>query len=141
MKEVVETALAEPLRLRFFLMLFGALALVLGTVGVYGVVSYSVARRRGEFGIRMALGAAPGKVLGHVIARGMLPVAIGVGAGLVGSIALSRLLGRFLYEVAPTDPASLASAGVALLAAGVLAALVPAWRAGKVSPVEALRAE
>jgi len=141
MDDVVKTALAEPLRLRFFLMLFGGLALVLGAVGVYGVVSYSVARRRGEFGIRMALGAAPGSVLGHVIARGMLPVAIGVGVGIAGSIALSRLLGRFLYEIAPTDPASLASAGVALLAAGVLAALVPAWRAGKVSPVEALRAE
>ncbi len=141
MDEVVKTALAEPLRLRFFLMLFAGLALVLGTVGVYGVVSYSVARRRGEFGIRMALGAAPGKVLGHVIARGMLPVVIGVGAGIAGSVALSRLLTRFLYEVAPTDPASLASAGVALLAAGVLAALVPAYRAGKVSPVEALRAE
>jgi len=141
MEEVVKTALAEPLRLRFFLMLFAGLALVLGAVGVYGVVSYSVARRRGEFGIRMALGAAPGSVLGHVIARGMLPVVIGVGAGIAGSIALSRLLGRFLYEIAPTDPASLASAGVALLAAGVLAALVPAWRAGKVSPVEALRAE
>jgi ABC-type antimicrobial peptide transport system permease subunit len=110
-------------------------------VGVYGVVSYSVARRRGEFGIRMALGAAPGKVLGHVVARGMLPVALGVGAGIAGSLALSRLLGRFLYEIAPTDPASLAAAGVALLSAGVLAALVPAWRAGKVSPVEALRAE
>lgn len=141
MDDVVKTALAEPLRLRFFLMLFAGLALVLGAVGVYGVVSYSVARRRGEFGIRMALGAAPGSVLGHVIARGMLPVALGVGAGMAGSIALSRLLGRFLYEIAPTDPASLASAGAALLAAGVLAALVPAWRAGKVSPVEALRAE
>jgi ABC-type antimicrobial peptide transport system permease subunit len=141
MDDVVKTALAEPLRLRFFLTLFGGLALVLGTVGVYGVVSYSVARRRGEFGIRMALGAAPGKVLGHVVARGMMPVAIGVGAGIVGSIALSRLLGRFLYEIAPTDPASLTMAGLALLSAGVLAALLPAWRAGKVSPVEALRAE
>jgi ABC-type antimicrobial peptide transport system permease subunit len=141
MEEMVKTALAEPLRLRFYLGLFGGLALVLGTVGVYGVVSYSVARRRGEFGIRMALGAAPGKVLGHVVARGMLPVAIGVGAGIAGSLALSRLLTRFLYDIAPTDPASLVAAGVALLSAGVLAALVPAWRAGKVSPVEALRAE
>lgn len=141
MEDVVKTALAEPLRLRFFLMLFAGLALVLGAVGVYGVVSYSVARRRGEFGIRMALGAAPGTVLTLVIARGMLPVAIGVGAGIVGAVALSRLLGRFLYEIAPTDPVSLASAGAALLAAGILAALIPALRAGRVSPVEALRSE
>jgi putative ABC transport system permease protein len=141
MEDVVKTALAEPLRLRFFLTLFGGLALVLGTVGVYGVVSYSVARRRGEFGIRMALGAAPGKVLSHVVVRGMLPVAIGVGVGIAGAIAMSRILGRFLYEVAPTDAVSLGASGIALLTAGVLAALVPAWRAGKVSPVEALRAE
>jgi ABC-type antimicrobial peptide transport system permease subunit len=141
MDEVVKTALAEPLRLRFFLMLFGALALVLGTVGVYGVVSYSVTRRRGEFGVRMALGAAPGRVLGEVVRRGMLPVAIGVGAGLAGAVGLSRLLGRFLYQIAPTDPVSLGLAAVALLGAGVLAALLPGWRAGQVSPVEALRAE
>ncbi|HEV8355668.1 MAG TPA: ABC transporter permease [Gemmatimonadales bacterium] len=140
-EEVVRTALAEPLRLRFFLMLFAGLALVLGTVGVYGVVSYAVTRRRSEFGIRMALGAAPGKVLAEVVRGGMAPVALGVGAGLVGAVALSRLLARFLYAVAPTDPASLAVAGAALLGAGVLAALLPGWRAGQVNPVEALRAE
>jgi predicted permease len=141
MDDVVRTALAEPLRLRFFLMLFAGLALILGTVGVYGVVSYSVTRRRGEFGIRMALGAAPGRVLGEVVRGGMAPVAIGVGAGLIGAVALSRVVGRFLYEIAPTDPRSLGVAGVALLAAGVLAALLPGWRAGRVNPVEALRAE
>ena len=141
MDEVVRTALAEPLRLRFFLMLFAGLALVLGTVGVYGVVSYAVTRRRPEFGIRMALGAAPGRVLVEVVRGGMAPVALGVGAGLAGALALSRLLGRFLYDIAPTDPVSLALAGAALLGAGVLAALLPGWRAGQVSPVEALRAE
>jgi predicted permease len=141
MEDVVRTALAEPLRLRFFLMLFAGLALVLGTVGVYGVVSYAVTRRRPEFGIRIALGAAPGRVLAEVVRGGMAPVAIGVAAGLLGAIGLSRLLGRFLYDVAPTDPLSLALAGAALLGAGVLAALLPGWRAGQVSPVEALRAE
>lgn len=141
MEDVVRTALAQPLRLRFFLMLFAALALILGTVGVYGVVSYAVTRRRTEFGIRMALGAGPGRVLGEVVGGGMVPVAIGVGGGLLGAIALSRVLGRFLYEVAPTDPLSLSLAGGALLGAGVLAALLPGWRAGRVSPVEALRAE
>ena len=141
MDDVVRTALAEPLRLRFFLMLFGGLALVLGTVGVYGVVSYSVTRRRGEFGIRMALGAAPGRVLREVVRRGMVPVMGGVVAGLAAALALSRLLGRFLYQIAPTDPVSLALAAVALLGAGILAALLPGWRAGQVSPVEALRAE
>ena len=141
MDDVVRTALAEPLRLRFFLMLFAGLALILGTVGVYGVVSYAVTRRRAEFGIRMALGAAPARVLTEVVRGGMVPVSIGVGAGLLGAIALSRLLGRFLFEIAPTDPLSLALAGGALLGAGVLAALLPGWRAGQVSPVEALRAE
>jgi ABC-type lipoprotein release transport system permease subunit len=71
----------------------------------------------------------------------MAPVALGVGAGLAGALALSRLLGRFLYDIAPTDPVSLALAGAALLGAGVLAALLPGWRAGQVSPVETLRAE
>ena len=104
-------------------------------------MSYAVTRRRAEFGIRMALGAAPGRVLTEVVRGGMVPVSIGVGAGLLGAIALSRLLGRFLYEIAPTDPLSLALAGGALLGAGVLAALLPGWRAGQVSPVEALRAE
>lgn len=141
MDQVVAVALAEPLRLRFFLSLFAALALLLGTVGVYGVVSYSVARRRAEFGIRMALGAAPTRVLAEVVGRGMVPVAVGVTIGLVSAIALSRLVGGFLYGVAPTDGTSLATASAVLLVAGAAAALFPGWRAGRVSPVEALRAE
>ena len=141
MEEWVRAALAQPLQLRFFLTLFAGLALLLGTVGVYGVVAYAVTRRKAEFGIRMALGAAPLRVLGEVVGGGMVPVGIGVATGLAGAIGLSQLLARFLYEIAPTDPVSLIVAGVALLAAGVLAALLPGWRAGQVSPVEALRSE
>jgi putative ABC transport system permease protein len=141
LRSVVSTALAEPLRLRFFLMLFAALALALGSVGVYGVVSYAVTRRRAEFGIRMALGAAPVDVLRIVVRHGMAPVALGVAGGLAGSLALARLVDRFLYGVTATDPASLGLAAVVLLGAGMLAAIVPAIRAGRVNPVEALRAE
>jgi ABC-type antimicrobial peptide transport system permease subunit len=134
-------ALAEPLRLRFFLGLFAALALVLGVVGVYSVVSYAVARRQGEFGVRMALGAAGATVARQVVARGLFPVAIGTGAGVALVLLLGRVAGRFLYGVSPADPASLIGASAALLLAGVLASAVPAWRAASVSPVEALRAE
>ncbi len=138
---VVATALAEPLRLRFFLTLFAALALVLGVVGVYSVVSYAVTRRRSEFGVRMALGAAEGQVLRQVVGRGLLPVAVGTGAGLVAAIGLGRVASGFLFGVSPADPISLGVAGAALLGAGVVASVVPAWRATRVSPVEALRAE
>lgn len=141
MDEVVATALAEPLRLRFFLGLFALLALVLGVVGVYSVVSYAVARRQSEFGIRMALGAGGGTVARQVVGRGLLPVAVGTAIGVAAALLLGRLAARFLYGVSPSDPVSLASAAAALLAAGVAASLIPAWRAARVSPVEALRAE
>jgi predicted permease len=141
MDEVVSSALSEPLRLRFFLSLFAGLALVLGTVGVYGVASYSVARRRAEFGIRTALGAAPTRVLREVVGRGMIPVLVGVVIGLVAAVSLSRVVGRLLYGVAPTDGPSLAAAGATLLLAGIAASFFPALRASRVSPVEALRAE
>jgi putative ABC transport system permease protein len=141
MDAVVSTALAEPLQLRFFLGLLGSLALVLGAVGVYGVVSYAVARRRAEFGIRMALGAAPTSVLAHVVRGGMIPVVIGASVGIIASLGLSRVVRRFLFETSPTDALSLTTAAATVLMAGVLAAVVPAWRAGRVSPVESLRSD
>lgn len=141
MESVVSTSLAEPLRLRLFLGFFAGLALLLGSVGVYGVVSYAVARRRAEFGIRMALGAAPSRVLTDVVRHGLAPVVIGVGAGLAGSLALSGLLRGFLYDVSPRDTQSMVVASATLLVAGVLAALIPAWRAGSISPTEALRSD
>jgi putative ABC transport system permease protein len=141
MEEAMEGEMAEPLRLRFFLGLFSALGLVLGTVGVYGVVSYSVHRRRTEFGIRMALGAEPGTLLGTVIRQGMVPVVLGVVGGAAVALLASRTLSGFLFGVEPTDPLSLASAAGSLLAAGVAAALLPAWRASTTDPAVALRSD
>jgi len=141
MQSVLDTELAEPLRLRFFLGLFSLLGIVLGTVGIYGVVSYGVQRRRAEFGIRMALGAEPGRLLGDVIRTGMVPVLLGVAGGLGASLLGSAVLTRYLYGVAPTDVTALAWAGGVLTLAGLMAALVPAWRAGSTHPAAALRSE
>lgn len=141
MGAVVDAALSEPRQLRFLLSLFAGLALILGAVGVYGVVSYSVSRRRTELGVRMALGAPPGRVVREVVWRGLRPVALGVGTGLLLALVLARLVAGMLYGVAPADPPSLALAAAALLGAGGLAALVPGLRAGRTSPIESLRAD
>ena len=138
---VVAGAVAEPLRLRFFLSILGGLALVIGAVGIYSVVSYSVTRRRAEFGVRLALGAAPRRILSEVVTSGLVPVGIGVVAGLAGTLALGSTVGRFLYGVEPADAASLAVAAAALLAAGLIAAAVPGLRAGRTDPITALRAD
>jgi putative ABC transport system permease protein len=138
---IVAAAVGEPLRLRFFLAVLGGLALVIGAVGIYSVVSYSVTRRRAEFGVRLALGAAPRRILGEVLAGGLGPVAIGVAIGLVAAVGLGRTVRRFLYGLEATDPLSLLAAALVLLSAGVLAALGPGVRAGRTDPMTALRAE
>lgn len=141
MEEVVDAGMAENLRLRFFLLLFAGLGLGLGVVGVYGVVSYTVDRRRAEFGIRMALGARPAGLLARVVRTGMVPVAAGVVAGLATALLASRLLSGILFGVAPTDPASFVTAAGVILLAGAMAAALPALRAGRTDPADALRAE
>ena len=138
---VVAGAVAEPLRLRFFLTVLGALALVIGAVGIYSVVSYSVTRRRAEFGVRLALGAAPRRILSEVVRGGLAPVAIGVAAGLAGTLALGSTVGRFLYGIEPVDAVSLVVAAATLLVAGLVAAAVPGLRAGRTDPITALRAD
>lgn len=138
---VVATAVAEPLRLRFFLSVLGGLALVIGAVGIYSVVSYSVTRRRVEFGVRLALGASPARILGDVLGGGLAPVAVGVVAGIAGALALGSTVSRVIYGVAPTDALSLAVGAATLLGAGVLAAAVPAARASRTDPVQALRGD
>ncbi len=114
---------------------------MLGTVGVYGVVSYSVVRRRAEFGIRMALGAEPRELVGAVVRGGMVPVLGGIAGGIVASAVLSNVVASFLFGVEPMDMVSFGAAGGALLAAGLVAAALPGIRAGRTDPAEALRAE
>jgi ABC-type antimicrobial peptide transport system permease subunit len=141
MEEVVDAGMSENLRLRFFLIVFAVLGLILGAVGVYGVVSHTVDQRRAEFGIRLALGAEPPRLMWQVVRVGMLPILVGTLAGVAVSLAVSRVLASFLFDVAPTDPASFVAAASILLGAGAVAALVPAARASRTDPAVALRAE
>ena len=120
---------------------FGVVALILASVGVYGVLSYMVAQRRGEVGIRMALGADRGDVRGLVLGDGLKLVLLGLALGGVGAVALSGLLASQLFGVAPRDPAVYGVVAVTLLAVGAAACMVPAWRATRVDPVAAMRGE
>ena len=120
---------------------FGAIALLLAVVGVYGVKAYAVACRTREIGIRMALGAKRGDVLRLVLQQGMRPIALGTVAGLLGSLAATRVVASQLYGVSPSDPLTLASIVVLLITAALFACWIPARRAAKVDPMEALRYE
>jgi putative ABC transport system permease protein len=120
---------------------FAALALVLASVGLYGVLSYTVAQRTSEIGLRMALGAQRATVVGEVVRKGLLLVALGFMLGLAGAFALTRLLTSFLFGIQPTDPATVAAVSALLLFVAILASYIPARRAASVDPVSALRAE
>ena len=121
------------------LALFAALALVLAVVGTYGVLSYGVMQRRKEIGIRMALGARPGSVLGMVLREAGGVVAVGLAAGLLGAFALTRLMRGLLYEVSAMDVATYTVVAAILAAAAIVASLVPARQAASVDPVSAIR--
>ena len=129
---------------RFFSLLMGlfaAIAVILGTVGIYGVMSYTVTQRSKEIGIRMALGAASNRVAGSMVWQSLALTAIGVGIGVLGAIAGGGLLQSILFNVAPSDPTTLLSVVGLFGLVGVGSALVPAVRAGRINPVEVLRAE
>jgi ABC-type antimicrobial peptide transport system permease subunit len=123
------------------LSLFSGVALLLAVLGVYGVLAFSVAQRTSEFGVRIALGATPGDIAALVLRQGARLVLIGIGTGLAGYLALSQVVGRVLYGIAPTDPATLALAPVVLALAAFAACLLPMRKAVRVNPLEALRAE
>ena len=120
---------------------FSVAALLLCVVGTYGVVSYGVARRTHEVGIRVALGAARGQVLAMIVGQAMVPVVGGLIAGLAGAFAATRLLRSLLFQVTPTDPATFAAVTAMVLAAAIAAAYVPARKATRVDPTTALRYE
>ncbi len=121
------------------LTLFAGLALLLAVVGIYGVMSFAVAQRTREIGIRQALGATGKATLGLILGQGVRLALIGVGVGVLAAFGLSRLLLSLLYETEPTSPATFAAASIALLAAATCACLVPALRATRVDPIVALR--
>jgi ABC-type antimicrobial peptide transport system permease subunit len=139
--ELIAAAVARQRFGMLLLLAFGGLALLLAAVGVYGVMAYAVSQRTRELGIRLALGARPGAVRALVLGEGMLLAGLGIGLGLVGALALGRLLVGLLYGVRPTDPRVLAAVCLLLAGASVVACLVPAVRATRVNPVDALRSE
>jgi predicted permease len=120
---------------------FAGVAFLLAAIGIYGVMAYTVIQRTSEIGLRMALGARRGDILRLVLAQGALMIAIGVGAGLLGSAALTRFLATMLFEIAPTDPIIFSALATLLAGVAVLACLAPALRATRVDPLVALRHE
>jgi putative ABC transport system permease protein len=141
MTETIATSLYAPRMGAILLSVFGALALLLAALGIYGVLAFSVARRTREIGIRIALGATRRGVVGLVVREGLLLVAIGLGIGLVAGFYLSKAIGAFLYGIDPHDLATFAAVPCVLLAVAWLACYLPARRAVRVDPLAALRAE
>ena len=141
MEDVLTRAQARPRFLTLLLSLFSGVALAIATVGIYGVVSYSVARRTKEFGLRMVLGAQGGDVLGLVMKQGAGMVAIGIVAGLATAFALTRLMASLLFGVTPTDLPTFAAVTAVLFAVALAACYVPARRATCVDPIQTLRYE
>jgi len=141
MDELVSLSFAERRFNMFLLGLFAGLAMVLSALGIYGVMSYTVSRRKHEIGIRMAVGARRGDVLKLVMQQGAGLAAVGLGAGILGALGLTRLLKSLLFGVSPVDPATLAAVVLLMLAVVLMACLVPARRAMKVDPLVALRDE
>jgi ABC-type antimicrobial peptide transport system permease subunit len=131
-------------RTSFTLMLLGiaaAIALLLGAVGIYGVISYVVGQRGAEIGVRMALGARASQVCGLVLGQSLRLAAAGVAAGLVGALALTRSLRALLFDVGASDPVVLGAVSATLMAVALLAAAVPAARAARVDPMRTLRGD
>jgi putative ABC transport system permease protein len=140
-EELVSKSLVER---RFMLALLGGFALVaalLAAIGIYGVISVATTQRTREFGVRMALGADRGEILGMVVREGALMAGIGLALGLVAAVTFGRVMERFLYGITPADPITLAGVVGVLAAVALVACVMPARRATRVDPLVALRAE
>ena len=141
LEEVVSASVAERRFQAVLLLLFAGVALALAVIGVYGVISYAVAQRTPEIGLRLALGAQRYNILNLTMARALRPILAGLAVGMAGAMAASRLLTSLLFEVKPSDPATFALVGSLLAAVALGACLIPAQRATRVDPMVALRYE
>jgi ABC-type antimicrobial peptide transport system permease subunit len=143
--QTMEETIAGSLAARRFSMVllgaFAALALLLASIGIYGVVSYVVGQRTQEIGIRMALGARRIHVLGMILGNGARLIVAGLGAGIVAALALTRLMASLLFGITATDPVTFLCVSVLLIFVALLACLAPARRAIRVDPMMALRCE
>jgi putative ABC transport system permease protein len=139
MNDVFGDSIARPRLLAQLLGGFAGLALLLAALGTYGVLSNAVAERRREIGIRMALGAGQGSVLGEVMKQGLALASIGIVAGLAGALALNRLIASLLFGVQPTDPATMLAVVATIALVAAIACWLPAWRASRVDPSVVLR--
>jgi putative ABC transport system permease protein len=139
--DLVDANIAETWFQTRLISTFSVLALFLAAIGIYGVLAYAVTERTREIGIRMALGAKKSHITRMLLKRTLVLVLAGVALGGCGALVLTRVLGKFLFEVKPNDPATFLSVAVILAATGILAGLLPAQRASRVDPVVALRSE
>jgi putative ABC transport system permease protein len=141
MEQLRSRSLAPRRFSMLLLAIFSGVAVVLAAVGIYGVISYSVAQRTHEIGIRMALGAQTGDVLKQVVGKGMGLVLTGVAIGIGAAVGLTHLISKLLYEVSPTDAATYVVISLALAGVALGACFVPAFRAARVDPLVALKYE
>ena len=141
MKTVVSTSLSTPNSTTWLFAIFAVLALLLGAVGIYSLISYSVAERTHEIGVRMALGASGRDVLKLVVGKGMFLTFMGIGLGVAAALGLTRFLASLLYGVEPLDLTTFVVVPLVLSGVALLASYIPARRATKVDPMVALRSE
>jgi putative ABC transport system permease protein len=141
MEEIVALSASQPELRSLLLTLFASLALLLAAIGIYGVTTYSVAERTHEIGIRVALGAQRGEILGSVLRQVLWTVALGAGIGVVASLGLTRLISSAIYGVTTTDPITYTVVATILAVVSTLASTIPAYRASRVDPIVALRYE
>jgi putative ABC transport system permease protein len=141
MREAYDASMARTSFTLVMLSIAASAALVLGLVGIYGVIAYTVSQRTREIGIRLALGAQQGEVKRMFVRSGLALVAVGIAAGLAGAGALTQVMASVLFGVDPLDPITFAAVPLVLLTAALVASYVPARKAAAISPVEALKSE
>ena len=141
MDQIASAAFSSQRFALFLVALFAGVALALATFGIYGVISYSVNQRMGEFGLRMALGARPRDLMRMIVGRGLTLAAIGASLGLAGAVLLGRLLSTLLYAVRPADPITLTAVAALTLVTAAIACYLPARRASGADPFRSLRAD